>query len=441
MSRSLAAVVLAISCMAPGVVSASDSTSAASAASPEPQTRKLPGGAVLRIAPGTQFTVGHPIKVQLGSRPERTLAQTIRLVSGRVEVDLPASKTPTTAVLVQGPSRISAVTKGGHSVVIAGSKHVTVAAVSGEMLVASGNDWRTLPSGIVRDFQNGSGTDHAVLPAPQAKVSSPVALSVSDGPKGSPLEAAATPIARAAAYEFGLWKIAGSDRQLLKRLRSKGTSVELGHLAPGSYGITAHATEASGLEGAESELVPVRVVSAQLPEGAKLTDGGILLTPTQRIKLVGTEGVEVSYGRAPQFVPAPNTIGLIRGEPTLVRLRARGSKDELALTLAPRTLHADVQLGPARAHWPQDRVAVSVRLTDSRGRAVKSDVVAKAKVFVNVTPVQVDWKREGNLMTGTVPSGTGAGPWVVRVEIADDTGSVVGRDFLEIAPGRLAQAK
>ena len=72
---------------------------------------------------------------------------------------------------------------------------------------------------------------------------------------------------------------------------------------------------------------------------------------------------------------------------------------------------------------------------------VAGDVVAKAKVFVNVTPVQVDWKREGNLMTGTVPSGSGAGPWVVRVEVADDTGSVVGRDFLEIAPSRLAQAK
>jgi hypothetical protein len=380
------------------------------------------------------MSLGRPIRVQLGTRPERTLAQSVQLISGRVEIDLPVSRTPTTAVLVRGPNKISAVAKGGHSVVIAGGKRITVAAVAGDMLVASGNDWRTLPSGVVREFVNGAGSDHAVLPAPQAKVSAPVALSMSEGAKGSPLDAAATPIARAAGYEFGLWKLAGSERQLLKRLSSKDASVQLGHLAPGSYGISAHATEASGLEGAESELVPLRVVSAQLPEGAKLTDTGVLLAPSQRIRLLGIEGVEVSYGKAPQFIPAPNTIGLIRGERTLVRLRARGSKDELSLTLAPRTLRAEIQVGPARARWPHDRVAVTVRLTDSQGRPVDSDVEAKASVFVNVTPVKIDWKRERNLLSGVVPRGTGAGPWVVRVEVADDTGTVVGRNFLEIAP-------
>lgn len=434
MSRGLAAVVLALSCMAPVTASASDSTAGASAPSAEPQVRKLPGGAVLRLAPGTRISVGHPIKVQLGSRPERTQAQSVQLISGRVEVDLPQSKTPTTAVLVQGPGRISAVAKGGHSVIIAASNRVTVAAISGDMLVASGNDWRTLPSGVVREFQNGAGTDHAVLPAPQTKVSSPVALSVSNGSKQSQLDAAATPIARAAGYEFGLWKMSGNERQLLKRMHSKEARIRLGELSPGSYGISAHATEASGLEGAESELVPLRVVSAELPDGAKLTESGILLPPSQRIRLHGTEGVEVSYGKAPQFVPAPSTIGLIRGEPTVVRLRARGSKDELSLKLAPRTLRAEIQVGPARARWPQDKVAVTVRLTDSQGRPVDKDVKAKASVFVNVTPVQIDWKRDRNLLSGVVPRGKGAGPWVVRVEVADDTGSVVGRNFLEIAP-------
>ena len=118
----------------------------------------------------------------------------------------------------------------------------------------------------------------------------------------------------------------------------------------------------------------------------------------------------------------------------MVRLRARGSKDELSLTLAPRTLRAEVRLGPARASWPHDRVAVSIRLTDSRGRPVADDVQAKTSVFVNVAPVQVEWKRERNLLRGLVPAGTGAGPWVVRVEVSDDSGNVVGRDFLEIAP-------
>lgn len=430
MRRSLAAVVLAISCIGPVNARASDSTPSTTS---EPQVRKLPGGAVLRLAPGTRVSVGRPTKIQLGSRPERTVTQTIRLTSGRVEIELPLGKTPTTAVLVQGPHRISAVAKGGHSVVIASSNHVTVAAISGEMLAAAGDDWRKLPSGVVREFKNGAPSDHAVLPAPQARVSSPVALSVSGGAPSAPLDATATTIARAAGYEFALWRVAGNERHLLRRLSSKDATVELGHLPPGSYGVSAHATEASGLEGAESEVVPLRVVSAQLPAGAKLTKSGILLPPNQRIKLLGTEGVEVSYGKAPQFIPAPNSIGLIRGAHTLVRLRARGSKDELSLTLAPRTVRANVQIGPARARWPGDKVVVAVRLTDSQGRPVADDVKVKPSVFVNVTPMQVAWKRDGNLLRGVVPKAAGAGPWVVRVEVSDDTGSVVGRDFLEIA--------
>jgi hypothetical protein len=278
-------------------------------------------------------------------------------------------------------------------------------------------------------------SDHTVLPAPRTTVSAPVALNLGDKAPIA-VNAGATPVARAAGYEFGLWSVKGTERKLLKRLSDKDGSVQLGELAAGSYAVSSHAIEASGLEGAESEPTPLRVVAAELPDGARLSGDGILLPPNQRVKLKGVEGVEVSYGRAPNFVAAPNTIGLIRGETTLVRVRAVGSKDELALTLAPRTIKAEIQMGPARARWPQDPVKVSVRLSDSRGRPLAEDVVAKARVFVNVNPVNVEWKRQGDHLTAVVPPAEGAGPWVVRVEIADDTGSVVGHNFLEIAPGQ-----
>jgi hypothetical protein len=235
------------------------------------------------------------------------------------------------------------------------------------------------------------------------------------------------------AYEFSLWQSEGDKRTLVERSRSNESRINFDELAPGSYAVSVHAVEASGLEGAESSPAPLRVVGADLPEGAKLVDGGILLPPNQRVRLHGTAGVEISYGKAPNFVPAPSTIGVIRNQPTLVRLRAEGSKDELSLELAPRKLHANVQLGPARARWPRDEVTVSVRLTDGLGRPLADDVGLTPSVFVNVTPVAVKWKRERNLLTARVPRGTEAGPWVVRVEVADDTGAVVGRDFLEVA--------
>ncbi len=433
MRRVGAAVFLVLASLAPTAALAADAPAAHSAA--EGETRKLPGGAILRLAPGTRINVGRPIKVMLGTGSARTLSQQIQLLSGRVEVDLPLSKHPTTAVYIQAPQKVSVIAKGGHSVVIVAQNRTTVGAVSGEMLVATGNDWRTLPSGTVREFAQGSAAgDHSVLPAPRASVSTPVALSIGGDSKSMVLKAGSSAVPRAARYEFGLWELRGGNRKLLRRLSSAEASVQLGSLPAGSYGVSARAVETSGLEGAESDLVPLRVVAAELPSGAKLTDEAILLPPNQRVKLHGTEGVEISYGRAPQFVAAPSTIGLIRGQETLVRLRASGSREELALTLAPSTLRAHVEIGPARAKWPRDAVQVTVRLADSRGRPLADDVIVKPSVFVNVTPVQVDFKRKGPLLVGTVPPALEAGPWVVRVQVPDATGNVVARNFLEIAP-------
>jgi hypothetical protein len=437
MKRGFAGLIMAVSSLGVALAHASDSTPQGKSGASNPE-RKLPGGGVLRTSRGIQMKTGHPVQVQLDSRPDRTPAQSITLTSGRLEADLPSVKNPAMAVLVQAPRKVSAVAKGGRSVVIVEGNHVTVGAISGEMLVASGNDWRVLASGIVREFVNGAPSgDHEVLKAPQASLSAPILLSVSG--EHTSVVAHASPIARAASYEFSVFRVRGGERQLLKRVESKDSQAKLEDLEPGSYAVSAHAIEASGLEGAESETVPLRVVKAALPEGAKLTDGGILLPPAQRVRLLGTEGVQVSYGKAADFVGLPDDIGLIRGEPTLVRLRAAGSKAELALRLSPRTVQADIKLGPARARWPQDTVSVSVRLTDARGRPLGDDVTVKPIAYVNVTPVKVEWKREHNVLSAVIPQSAEPGPWVVRIEIKDDTGAVAGRDFLEVVQARIAR--
>ena len=61
--------------------------------------------------------------------------------------------------------------------------------------------------------------------------------------------------------------------------------------------------------------------------------------------------------------------------------------------------------------------------------------------YVNVTPVKVEWKREHNLLSAVIPPSLEAGPWVVRVEINDDTGAIAGRDFLEVAPASIARSE
>src|SRR5438309_869838 len=83
-------------------------------------TKKLPGGALLHIAPGTRIEVGHPLKLQLGAPgSDETPTQVVKLLSGRVDVELPIMKQPRTAVLIEGPHKMSGLAKGGHSVAIA----------------------------------------------------------------------------------------------------------------------------------------------------------------------------------------------------------------------------------------------------------------------------------------------------------------------------------
>src|SRR6187401_545601 len=113
MGRGAAAVLTALSLLGPLSAQASEGHAAPKSTPGDGEVRKLPNGAILRLAPGTRIELGRPIKVQLGAKPELTVAQSIQLISGRVEVDLPVSKNPTTAVLVLAPFKVSAVAKGG----------------------------------------------------------------------------------------------------------------------------------------------------------------------------------------------------------------------------------------------------------------------------------------------------------------------------------------
>src|SRR3954463_11723685 len=138
----------ALSC---SVVSSSAwaSEAASSTKATASDTRTLPGGAVVTFSKDAKYELSRPIKLQLSpTGSEKTPVQVIKLTSGRVSVTLPESKKPKTAVLIQAPRKVSAVAKGGQSLVIVAADRVTVAAVKGEMVAALGNDWKPLASGL-----------------------------------------------------------------------------------------------------------------------------------------------------------------------------------------------------------------------------------------------------------------------------------------------------
>ncbi len=396
--------------------------------------KQLPGGAVLRLTPGTKMEMGRSLKLQLG-RPgsPQTVTQVVKLLSGRIDVEIPLSKFPKTAILLQAPHKVSGVAKGGHSIAIADGNGVTIAAVDGDMLVASGNDWKGLSKGVVRTFigHDQPPRDHAVPGVPSLRLANPLLLSL--GCEAPTARADASGVKDAEHYQLSVWRVGSTGKELARRIDTKGGAGEILDLLPGQYQISARAVDSAGIFGPESAGSALRVVGTELPEGARCEGKSILLGQHGRVKLLGAAGLEASYGASQHFVPAPSSVGLSRGESTRLRLREPGSQSEVEFGLEPRSLRADVDISPKHAHWPSDTLEVTVHLFDARGRAVAQGVVAKATVLVNVQPVSVAWQRAGNAMHAFIPKPTQRGPWVVRVEVADQFGDAAGRDFMEVA--------
>jgi len=396
----------------------------------------LPGGAVLTFSKDAKYELGRPIKLQLApTGSDKTPVQVIKLTSGRVSVTIPEAKHPKTAVLIQAPRKVSAVAKGGTSLVITAPDRITVAAVRGEMLAALGNDWKPLASGIVRSFGGGATTEQAVPMAPKLRVGSSMLLAL----KGDVSTAVRAQPSKNVEYrQLSLFRIDGSKRSKLSDAEWRSDEQQLPRLSPGRYEVQARAVDRFGVESPASEPLTLRVIGAQLPEGARFANDVILLGRSGRVKLIGADGLEASYGRASMFIPVPKDVGLARGESTLLRLREPGAKEELGIKFEPRTLKADVKIGPKSARWPGEPLQVTVKLFDHRGRPLNDALKTKPQVFVNVKQVEPTWTHSGNTYSAKISPAAGTGPWVVRVEVSDDFGDQVGRDFIELGGAKTA---
>jgi hypothetical protein len=409
---------------------------APSTKAPTGEVRTLPGGAVLTFSKDAKYELGRPIKLQLNpTGSEKTGVQVIKLTAGRVSVTLPEVKKPKTAVLIQGPRKVSAVAKGGQSVVITTADRVTIAAVRGEMLAALGNDWKPLASGLVRSFGAGGTTEQAVPAAPKLRVDNSMLLALTGD---ATTQVRAVPTKNVEYRQLSVFRVEGNKRSKVSEAEWRSDQQALPRLSPGRYELSARAFDRFGVESVASEPLTLRVIGAQLPEGAKLVSDAILLGRSGRVKLIGAEGLEASYGRASLFIPVPKDVGLARGESTLLRLREPGAKDELAIKLEPRTVKADVEIGPKSARWPGEPLLVTVKLFDHRGRPLKDPLKTKPQVFVNVAHVVPSWTHSGNTYTTKIAPAAGSGPWVVRVEVNDDFGDPVGRDFIELGSAKTA---
>jgi hypothetical protein len=390
----------------------------------------LPGGARIVASAGAELrVVGTPQRLQLGPNRD-TPGYTVMLRTGTLRVTVP--RDGRSAVVVAAPRKTNVLVTAGSASIVAVSDRVAVANTDGEMLLGVGSDpLRPLPVGMLREVDLGAGSFRPLAESPSAFEAPPVAFAFeNDATLGAfrwPAGAGVKGYRVEVRDEKG--RLVGS-----RVTQTPGVGAGAFRLAPGKYTARLAGVDPSGLEAARPVERAVRVVGVGIPERAFVdADGAIHFHPGQSVALAHAEGVELTYGGGNYFISAPRTLELMRAEPRLIRFRVAGSAAESKLWLLPREVRAHVEFGPAVPSWPKDALEIVVRVEEPNAGPAGVPVEVHPRVLLGVDPVKVAFVREGNLLRGVLPPQSGKGPWVVRVEVEDQAGTSLGRDFIEVA--------
>jgi hypothetical protein len=390
---------------------------------------QLPSRIRLSLAPGASVRIfREPQQLQLTPGNE-TNTYSFALLRGRVDVSVPA--TSKSAVLCRmGP--LSAVIGTGQASMLATGERATVASVAGDVRTLLSVGWQALPPGTVARFGGGrSGSPEPMIAAPRLSPGQRLWLS-SGGPiaiSGFAFEK----VPAAARYQLLLRAKDGSGEQLLDVVGATRLSEPFTPISPGEYLIAARSVDAEGIASTWSSSETVRIIGVTLPPGGYSADGEFFVGKGQHVLFSHTEGLEMTYEGSGRYIRASQAVPLYRDETTVVSFRVPGSSFSTSARLRRRSLYAQVEIGPSRAVWPDDPVQIVVELKSRNGQAIPDWLEPKLEVRLGIEPIAVSFTRRGSRLVGTVPPPNQPGPWVLRVEVKDQFGASLGRDFLEIA--------
>jgi hypothetical protein len=386
---------------------------------------RLGAGARLRWWPSSHLLLG-------GSSP--TPADVLGLLDGAAVVEAPLPKAKAQhAVLVQLPGGLTAVTAGGRLEVATDGRSSAVANLEGTAWASPNGSSHVLDPGMGWSTSKVNVSPFPIAAAPVLTAARHAYSGISggaaiDGIRWSRVQGASVYILR-----FGPEGAAGATETL--RTSEPFQPRAFRTVPPGAYRATVAAIDEHGLEGRPSAPLTLHVVGITLPQGATLDDdGAVTLADRAPVALTHATGLLVAYGSAREWGPAPPEVRLFRGEPTLVSIRDPRDATGFDLPLQPRRFVLRVSVGPKRVTWPGDAVHISIRATDGRGGAAPSTVELHPVVTLGVEPLPVEFERQGSSLVADVaaPADPGPGPWVVRVQVNDQFGNSIGRDFVEI---------
>lgn len=389
-------------------------------------TIELPDHSMVRLTEGAEVRLLPRTKLQLGKGD--TPAEVIQLARGKVFADLAPARG---AMLVKSPHQAAAVIKKGSAVVKVSDDAFVLAMLKGVGVVGSGSDFNDVLEGKVRVLRKGDpkGTTRDLLVAPDPKLSAAMVMRVGASSEGARLLWKSLPGAESYEVEVRPSKGVASQSKLAKG------AVEhvLDGLEAGGYEVALRGIDAEDFESPWSAPLKLSIVGVELPVGASAHGDTVQLPEKAKVKLRAIDGLEASFDQVATFVPAPAEVGLASGQAQTLRLRRRGEENELRLRLVPRSYRAQVDLSPKNARWPGDPVQIEIQLVSGNGMAVPSDVEMKPRVTLDQEQLSPDWSRDGGRLRATIPARDDRKPHVLRVEVSDQNGFFLGRNFLEIA--------
>ncbi|MBN1612122.1 MAG: hypothetical protein JW940_36155 [Polyangiaceae bacterium] len=394
--------------------------------------RDLGDGVTLLLAPGTRVVRQGWLRVTLANGQTKR-AHYLALLNGRLDVEVRKQGDGPVPVVVAAPRKVVGLVRSGQAIITADKSAIALAALQGDAMAASDNNWRQLAPGFVRAFtaQDPAGHPRPLVATPEPNVQTRLLVAL----PGRTVAARATwaAVEDAVSYDVAIKRLDGEERKVFRQLSTSQPEVSLDNLPPGNFTLSVRAVDGVGISSKASAPLSLRVLGVELPERARVAGDAIMLRRHQRVQFTHAEGLELTYDRATLFVPVPDSAGLNRGREVVVRLRERGRTDEARLTLVPMVLTTDVELGPPLAEWPGDTVTLRIRVRNESGGAEDQEVSIRPEVTVNGKGVSPRWSQRGDLWLGTVPPPSTPGPWVVRVKVFDGFGELTGRASLEVA--------
>jgi len=411
-------------------------------AGPDGASLSLVEGAELRLAAGTHLRFGRTFKLQMGATPDTSIpTRVLMLDSGSMEAKLLAQHF---ALFVEAPRKLRSILLEGSLTSIASEPRSTAALAQGKALIALDDawKWKRLAEGSAQIVSNvrPDGYQHALLSATQAPVLSRALMLSGSGDESSTLIAWPA-LPQAVGYEVQLRDAGGAVVRVEHPTEAR---IQFADLAPGGYQVTVRGVDESGIFGPSSPSVALNVIGLEIPKTASRgPNGSVRLQANQRVTLVGAEGLLVAYLGLDDFLPAPKSIGLVARRPISLVLRHPASGETLRLDLEPLSVRAQVSFGSHPQSWPEEGLELAVRLVDDRGDPVPENFPITCQVTANIEPLSPTWERTGSVLRTRLAHPLGFGPWIVRVDVLDENGASLGRDFAEVgyAPAPSAHAQ